>query len=74
LLPDGSDPSELIQLWSPWIGECVMFLDGKGTFRHYKYPGSYSQQPFIDIQIYKVIQQKWIQLTNNKMKEDMAIK
>jgi len=47
-----------------------MLLDSEGAFRHWKHPGSYEEQPWIDIQIYKVIRGRWVELMNEKIKND----
>ena len=44
-----------------------MLLDGDGTFRHWKYAGAYADQPWIDMQIYRVIRGKWVELKNKEM-------
>lgn len=43
-------------------------MDGDCTFRHWKWPGAYSEQPWIDIQIFNVIRAKWVELKNADMK------
>jgi len=58
------------QAWGPWVAECVDMIDGKGTQRHWKYPGSYSEQPEIDLVIYRVIRMRWVELVNEQMKKD----
>jgi hypothetical protein len=56
-----------MQRWGPWVDEAVLLLDGDGTFRHWKYAGAYAEQPFLDIAIYRQVQARWNELTNEKM-------
>lgn len=65
--PDGSDESERIVLWIPWIDDCLSMMDGDGTFRHFFYGGSLNDQPFVDMDIYKTIQRKWNELRNDEL-------
>jgi len=58
----------LLRKWGRWVVECIMLLDGDGTFRHWKYPGAYNEQPWIDIQIFQVIRGKWVEMKNEEMK------
>lgn len=67
--PIGTDEYAALHKWYPWIEECVLFLDGKGTFRHFKYSGSYSEQPYIDIAIYRIIQRVWVEKQNEKLQK-----
>ena len=67
ILPDGTEPYLLIRKWSPFIEDCIMLLDGDGTFRHWKYEGAYACQPWIDIQFYKAIRGKWVELKNKEI-------
>lgn len=43
-------------------------MDGDGTMRHLKFPGSYSEQPALDIEIYRIIRGEWNRLRNEDMK------
>jgi len=45
-------------------------MDGKGTQRHWKYPGGYAEQPAVDIIIYRVIRGRWVELVNEQMKAE----
>ena len=65
-LPDGTNPKKAIDKWLPWITEIRLFMDGDGTMRHFKYSGSYAEQPFIDIQIYSIARATLIQCENDK--------
>ena len=47
--------------------DCVTLLDGDGTQRHWKYEGSYVEQPWLDTEIYQVIKSKWNQLRNEEV-------
>ncbi|MFP4066218.1 MAG: hypothetical protein ACLFS5_01835 [Spirochaetaceae bacterium] len=44
-------------------------LDGDGTFRHWKFPGAYSEQPWVDMILYRIIQTRWNELQNKRMQE-----
>lgn len=66
-MPDGSIPSILYDRWAYWVVDCVQLLDGDGTFRHWKYSGAYADQPWIDLQIYRIVRCKWVELRNNEM-------
>lgn len=57
----------LMQQWVPFINDVLMLLDGEGTFRHWKYSGAYADQPYIDIVIYRIIQNRWVELKNEEM-------
>jgi hypothetical protein len=59
-------------LWGPWILEELDMIDGKGTQRHWKYPGPYSEQPAIDVDVYRAIRAKWVELTNEELKRQAA--
>jgi hypothetical protein len=71
LMPDGTDPNKLIKKWFMWVEDCVMLMDTDCTFRLWKYRGSYSEQPYIDLQIYKVIRAKWVTLKNETNEKAM---
>jgi hypothetical protein len=47
-----------------------MLLDGDGTFRHWKFPGSYSEQPAFDIHVYQIIKAKYVELVNEKIEQE----
>ena len=66
-MPDGSVPSLAVDKWSVWVQDCISLLDGDGTFRHWKYTGAYADQPWIDLQIYRVIRGRWVELRNADM-------
>jgi len=55
-------------LWGPWVTECIDMLDGKGTQRHWKYPGAYDDQPEVDLEIYRIIRCRWVELMNEKLR------
>lgn len=67
-LPDGTDPSALIEAWAPWVKEAVMFMDGDGAVRHFKYGVVYAEEPAFDCTIYEHIRSRWIPLVNEKRK------
>lgn len=50
--------------WGPWVAECADMMDGKGTQRHWKYPGAYADQPARHTMIYRVIRGRWVELVN----------
>jgi len=66
-MPDGSIPFLQIREWGCWVDDCVSLMDGDGTYRHWKYNGAYADQPWIDLQIYKVIRKRWVELRNDDM-------
>jgi len=65
--PEESEEFRAVEKWKPWINEVALFLDGKGTFKFFKYAGSYSEQPAIDIIIYRIVQSVWVEETNRKI-------
>ena len=58
------------EAWRPWVVECVDMIDGKGTQRHWKYPGAYADQPAVDLVIYRVIRSRWVELVNEKIRAE----
>lgn len=68
---DGTEPALLMEKWVPFINDCILLLDGDGTFRHWKYAGALADQPYVDIVIYRIIQGKWVELRNEDMKKNM---
>jgi hypothetical protein len=66
--PDGKDPAKLIEAWAPWVCEAVVFMDGDGAVRHWKYEGSYADQPAFDQSVYSRIRSRWIELRNEDLK------
>jgi hypothetical protein len=56
--------------WGPWVAECIDMMDGKGTQRHWKYPGAYADQPAVDLLVYRVIRSRWVELVNEKMEAE----
>lgn len=67
-LDDGRDPLALMADWSPWIQTAVDLLDGDGTFRHWPYPGARSDQPEFDLDVYRLIRNRWNELRNEDMR------
>jgi hypothetical protein len=63
---DGSNTRQMMEYWYPWIDEATMLMDGFGAFWAFKYGTNYSEQPFIDIQIYKIIRNKRIEMGKRK--------
>ena len=55
--------------WGPFIMDYFMMMDGDGTLRHLKYPGAFSQQPWVDMQVYAVIRSQHQHLQNQKIKK-----
>ena len=53
--------------WACWVDECFDLMDGKCTQRHWKYPGSYEEQPAFDLDVYRVIRNKNVELINAKV-------
>jgi hypothetical protein len=51
-----------------------MLFDGDCAFRHWKYPGSFSQQPAFDIQVYREIQRSWVPLRNEQIRQEFGRK
>jgi hypothetical protein len=71
--PDGSDPYYIRQKWEPWIIECIeLFLDADGAFRRFRYDLSIDEYPWVDIQIYRIIRAKYVDLKNEDMKREMS--
>jgi hypothetical protein len=70
-MPDGSRPADILREWDCWIADCLDLMDGDGAFAHWHYPGSHSEQPDIDLQIYNVIRNKWNELRNDEMKKSV---
>jgi len=54
-----------------WVRDCLILLDGDGTFRHWKYPGSYLEQPAFDIHVYQIIKARYVELQNEKIEREM---
>lgn len=71
--PDGDDPYAMQEAWRPWVVECVDMIDGKGTQRHWKYPGAYADQPAVDLVIYRVIRSRWVELVNEKIEAESKL-
>lgn len=67
-LPNGVKPYEQMRDWLPWIVEVMDFLDGDGAIRHLKYPGSYSEQPYFDMCVFRIIRNRWNELRNQEIK------
>jgi len=57
-----------MKMWSAWVADTVNMLDGDGTFRHWKFPGSMSEQPAAHFAIWKAVRLKWVELKNQEMK------
>lgn len=62
-------PQELVDAWEPWVREVTLFLDSEGTFRHWRYGSDFSAQPACDVDVYRVIRGKWVELMNKKLEE-----
>ena len=61
----------MIKEWRPWVSECVTFLmDENGAIVRFKFPGSYGDQPKIDIDIYTIIKSTWVKCENRRIKQD----
>ncbi len=67
-LPGGKNPKELLQDWAQWVMETIEFMDGDGAMRRYKYGNNYSEQPALDVEIYRRIRGEWIRHRNEGMK------
>jgi hypothetical protein len=70
VFPDGTAPADLLLDWKPWVLECVDMLDGDGAQRHWKHDGAYGDQPWVEIEIYRVIRNTWNDLRMQKMERD----
>jgi len=46
-------------------------MDGKGTQRRLAWPGSYKDQPAIDLQIDRIIRGRWVELVNEMQEAAM---
>jgi hypothetical protein len=66
-MPDGSIPYLQMNAWGCWVIDCIALLDSDGTYRHWKYEGAYADQPWLDLQVYGVIRQRWVELRNEEM-------
>ncbi len=44
-----------------------MLLDGDGAFRHWKYPGSYSEQPAFDMSVLRIVQRAFVKYKNDEV-------
>ena len=66
LLPDGKNPAEIAAAWDPWIREIVLFMDGEGTVRHWKYGTAYAEEPYFDQMVYTDIRKIWIGKENER--------
>ncbi len=51
-----------------------MLLDGDGAFRHWKYPGSYSEQPAFDMHVLTEIQGAFVKYKNDEMERRLKKK
>ena len=49
--------------------DCLRMLDGEGSYAHYRHPGSLSEQPALDMQIYDIIRSKWNECRNREMEQ-----
>jgi len=50
----------------------MSLLDADLAFVHYKYGPDLSGQPWLDMQIYKTIRGKWIELKNNELNSKLG--
>jgi len=64
--PDGSRPDLILVKWSAWIREAVLFMDGDGATRHWKYAGAYADQPEYDQAVYEAVRRKWVKLVSEE--------
>lgn len=46
--------------------DCLDMMDGDGTFRHYRYAGGLADQMWVDVQVYRIIRGRWVELHQPK--------
>jgi hypothetical protein len=56
-------------MWAPWVNMALDLMDGKGTFSKWNYPGERAAQPAYDMEVLRVIRQRWVNLMNKRMEE-----
>lgn len=66
MLPDGSEPAELVEMLGPWVQDCVRLLDGNGAFIHFRYGDVLSDQPDVDMQIFDIVRAEWNRMRNEE--------
>ncbi len=54
-------------LWGSWVEDCIAMLDGDGAFAHLPESGNMREQPHLDMEIYKVIRGRWVELKNEEL-------
>jgi len=48
--------------------ECIeLFLDGDGAFRRFRYDLSIDEYPRVDLQIYRIIRARYIEMRNEEI-------
>jgi len=45
-------------------------LDGDGAFGHLYYPGSISEQPAYDMDVFDTVRHRWVELMNERLKDN----
>lgn len=50
----------------------MALIDGDGAFHHWKYPGAYVDQPWIDMQVYREIRQANAKHQNDRIDRDTS--
>ena len=65
---DGVDPAEAMIAWGPWVTDMTAMIDGDGAWVHFYHPGSLSEQPAIDMQIFSIAKKRWVERVNEKIR------
>jgi hypothetical protein len=67
---DGTNPRRMMEDWAPWVGDAQMMMDGDGAWAGFwKYPGSQSDQPYIDMQIWTVAKNALVAIHNAELRK-----
>ncbi len=47
--------------------ECLDCMDSDGALRHFPLPGARREQPAFDMDVLRIVRQRWVELMNEKI-------
>jgi len=61
----------LIREIGPYVRDYIRMMDGNGTYRHFLYPGTLADQPFLVMDILDIVRARWNELRNKEQEDGL---